>query len=98
MKYLKKGIIKMSKESYEIVSDWYNENGILVVDIETNYADARVCKKDDIYWAQRKYFGEWIPFYDDVIKDKDMQHSSVDAAVEDLMGWFDNCDAIGIDC
>lgn len=87
----------MSKESYEIVSDWYNEDGILVVDIETNYASARVCKKDDIYWAQHKYCGEWIPFYEDVIKDKDMQHSSMDDAVDDLLGWFDNCDVMGID-
>lgn len=87
----------MSKESYEIVSDWYNEDGILVVDIETDYASARICKKDDIYWAQYEYHGEWIPFYEDVIKDKDMQHSSMDDAVEDLLDWFDNCDAMGID-
>lgn len=87
----------MSKESYERVSDWYNEDGILVVDIETNYGSARVCKKDNVYWAQYEYHGEWIPFYEDVIKEKDLQNSSMDDAVKDLLGWFANCDAMGID-
>jgi hypothetical protein len=86
----------MSKESYEIVSDWYNENGILVVDIETNYADARVCKKDDIYWVQHKYSGEWMPYYEDIVEDKDMQHNSMDDAVEAFIGWCRNCDAMGV--